>query len=128
MAQVLKNGFVIDGKYVEVLHDINAFKVGDIVEVIDEFEDGFGFTNEWENSWVSDMKKGDIGEIIHSSAEGFLFDNGYYYPSSVLKLVKQDNTSTMNKELIQSKLGLIVTYLVNIQNLVEEIQEQIDKE
>ena len=79
------------------MYDINAFKVWDIVEVIDEFEDGFGFTNEWENSWVSDMKKGDIVEIIHSSEEWFLLDNGYYYPSSVLKLVKQDNTSTMDK-------------------------------
>ena len=128
MAQVLKNGFVIDGKYVEVLHDINAFKVGDTVEVVDEFEDGFGFTNEWENSWVSDMKKGDIGEIISGSKYGFLFDNGYYYPSSVLKLVKQDNTSTMDKELIQYKLEIIVTNLVDIQNLVEEIQEQLDKE
>jgi hypothetical protein len=34
----------------------------------------------------------------------------------------------MDKELIQSKLGFIVNNLVNICNLVEEIQEELDKE
>jgi hypothetical protein len=58
MAQILENGFVINGKYVEVLHDINAFKVGDIVEVIDEFEKGTeGYDYGWDNEWSLGMKK-----------------------------------------------------------------------
>ena len=123
MAQVLENGFVINGKYVEVLHDINAFKVGDIVEVIDEFEAGTeGYDYGWDNKWGLSMHVGMSGKIIRISEDGILLGDGFYYPSSVLKLVNKD------KELIQSKLEFIATNLVNIQNLVEEIQEQLDKE
>lgn len=130
MVQILENGFVINGKYVEVLHDVNAFKVGDIVEVIDEFDEGYrGYKFGWPNYWASQMHVGEIGKIVNISEDGCKFKNGYFYPSSVLtKLVKKDNISTIDKELIQSKLGFITINLVNIQNLVEEIQEQLDKE